>query len=56
MSGIICGFAGSRARVRIFYTRCNFSRRHNVKPAPVPVGTNTNPYPRPTGFCPPARG
>jgi hypothetical protein len=52
MSGIIYGFAGSRARVRLFYTRCNFTRGHNVKPAPVPVGTNTNPYPHPTGFLP----
>jgi hypothetical protein len=52
VSGIICGFAGSRARVRLFYTHCNFTREHNVKPAPVLVGTNTNPYPHPTGFLP----
>jgi hypothetical protein len=44
--------SGSRARVEVFYARCNFARGYNVKPAPVPVGRKRNPYPRPIGFLP----
>jgi len=45
----VCGYAGTSTA---FLNPQNFTRRVQMKTAPVPVGTNPNPDPRPSGFLP----